>query len=544
MPGPKTKRPRKATESVQELRSRLQLAEETIRALRAGEVDALVVPGPGGEQVFTLAGSENAYRRFVEVMNEGAVTLAPDATILYCNRAFAALVRGSLDHILGGSFFEFIAPAEAELFRAVFQKALTGYGKAEIQLRCTDGTAIPAYLSLKGFEEAGTRTLFIVVTDLSEQKKLDAVVAAGNLARLILDQAADAIAVCESSGRIILSNPALNELCGGPVLFRHFDEVLPLELQPGGRYREPRPFHVREVTAGNSHRAAEVVIQSGRRQGCHLLLSASPIRLNAAEPYGCAINLLDIEERKRAQEALLTSERLAATGRMAATIAHEINNPLEGLTNLLFLLDEMPEIEGPARQYVTMAQQELRRVAHITKQTLGFYRQSTKPTPIHLGELLESVLYLYSHRLQSRGIQVQKEFKYDGVVYGYPSELRQVISNLFVNAVDACPEGGKLRLRVYLSREWSNSARAGVRVVIADNGSGIHPEHCKRLFEPFFTTKGEKGTGLGLWVSQGIVQKHGGFIRLKSSVHPERSGTAFSIFLPLQSEERSLTMTA
>ena len=544
MPGPRNKQPRRKAESVEELRSRLQLAEETIRALRAGEVDALVVPGPSGEQVFTLAGSENAYRRFVEVMNEGAVTLAPDGTILYCNRGFASLMRGSLDHILGGSFFDFIAEGDKELFRAIFQKALVSYGKAEIHLLRSDGTAIPSYLSLKSFDEHGTRTVFIVVTDLSEQKKLDAVLAAGNLARLILDQSADSIAVCESSGRIILCNPALNAFCGGPALFRHFDEVLPLMIEPGSCEPHRRPFHVREATAGKTFRTTEVAIQSGPMEGFHLLLSATPIRLNADEPYGCVINLVNIEERKRAHEALIASERLAATGRLAATIAHEINNPLEGMTNLLFLLSEMKGLDPTARQYVETAQQELRRVAHITRQTLGFYRQSARPTAINLGELLDSVFYLFAHRLEKRGIKVTKEYRFEASIFGYPSELRQVISNLVVNAVEACADGGKLRVRVYQSKEWANSNRPGVRVTIADKGNGIPPEHCKRLFEPFFTTKGEKGTGLGLWVSQGIVQKHGGFIRLRSSVRPESSGTAFCVFLPFTNEERTLSMSA
>ncbi len=236
-------------------------------------------------------------------------------------------------------------------------------------------------------------------------------------------------------------------------------------------------------------------------------------------------------QQKRTEEMLQNSEKLAATGRMAASIAHEINNPLEAATNLMYLLEHHPTLDEQARSYLGMAQEELARIVHITRQTLGFYRESRTPLEMSLAELLDSVLQLYSRRISGKGVRVQQRYE-DGLqICGFPVELRQVFSNLIVNAVEAMPSGGILCLHAYPSRDWWHPEREGVRVVVADNGPGIGPEHLRRIFEPFYTTKGERGTGLGLWVSKGIVQKHGGAIEVRSR-QKRPGGTVFSVFLP------------
>ena len=160
---------------------------------------------------------------------------------------------------------------------------------------------------------------------------------------------------------------------------------------------------------------------------------------------------------------------------------------------------------------------------------------------MNLKELIESIIALYSGKLAAKGITVEKELEYDGQIVGFQNQLAQVFSNLFLNALEACRPKGKLRVRVYAGREWTNSHKPGVRVVVADTGNGIRPEDRPRLFEPFFTTKGEKGTGLGLWVSQGIINRHNGFMRFRSSVSPNHSGTVFSVFLPADAAPLSKT---
>lgn len=242
--------------------------------------------------------------------------------------------------------------------------------------------------------------------------------------------------------------------------------------------------------------------------------------------------IVDVTERRQAEAALRTSERLATTGRLAASIAHEINNPMAAVTNLIYLIQNSPGVDDAARQYARLAQDELSRMAHITRQMLGFYRESSRSVAVEITELLDSVLELYGRRIQDSGAVIEKLYEPVPPIDIYPGEMRQVFSNLLLNALDAVGEGGRVRVHVYASHEWRDPRRSGVRVVVADNGPGIRPEYCQKIFEPFFTTKGQKGTGLGLWVSQGIVEKHQGSIRVHSGRHTGRSGTCFSIFLP------------
>ncbi len=252
----------------------------------------------------------------------------------------------------------------------------------------------------------------------------------------------------------------------------------------------------------------------------------------AGEPERMLGVAMDITNNKLAEDALRKSEKLAAAGRLAATIAHEINNPLEAVTNLLYILRVNNQWDDSARSYVAQAEHELARIAHVTRQTLGFYRDTTSPHLMDLPKIVEEALSLYLPRIQAKNIQLSREYDETVHVTGLPGEIRQVVSNLVANAIDALPAEGALRVRVHHARELTNSQRPGGKIVIADTGSGISPAHRKKLFEPFYTTKEDVGTGLGLWVSREIVQKHGGNILLRSCVAPGQSGTVFSIFLP------------
>lgn len=239
---------------------------------------------------------------------------------------------------------------------------------------------------------------------------------------------------------------------------------------------------------------------------------------------------MDITARKQSEEALRNSEKLAATGRLAASIAHEINNPLAAVTNALYLLRTSFHLPAAPLEYVKTAEAELSRVVHITKQTLGFYREITAPVMTSIPRLLEEVLGAYDHKIEKRHIRVDKQFRGPGHLHGFPGELRQVLSNLILNALEAVPLGGIVSLRI---KEAHEQSKCGIRVTVADNGPGIPRANMARLFQPFFSTKDSKGTGLGLWVSHGIVQKHGGSIRVRSSVAAPHHGTCFVIFLPM-----------
>ncbi len=259
---------------------------------------------------------------------------------------------------------------------------------------------------------------------------------------------------------------------------------------------------------------------------------------------GASAIVRDISQLKLAEQALRNSERLAVAGRMAATLAHEITNPLECVTNTLYLLERRQTWDETASEFVKIAQSEIQKIRQITSLTLGLHRGADEQhSQTRIPDLINAVLALYGHKIQSVGIVVQTQFDSPGLVDGVPGELSQVFSNLMVNAADALQRtGGKLRIHVFDSHDWS-SARKGVRITVADTGSGISSTARAHIFEPFYTTKGSHGTGIGLCVTHGIVTKYGGTIRLRSSTLPEHSGTAFSVFFPTTAATCETPMT-
>src|ERR1700733_3153035 len=239
----------------------------------------------------------------------------------------------------------------------------------------------------------------------------------------------------------------------------------------------------------------------------------------------------DITVQMKAEEALRESEKLAAMGRVAGIIAHEINNPLAAITNIFYLLRNHPSLNDEARSYAEAAEQELVRVSHITRQTLSFYRESKQPTPVRVHELLDDVAELQNRAFHVNKIELRKKYSSASNVTGFPVELRQVFLNLIANAVQAMPRGGVLQLHVHEATDWV-SQRRGPAISVIDTGIGIKPEDAQRLFEPFYSTKAAKGTGLGLWISKGILQKYSGRISYRSYRRNGGCVTCFRVFLP------------
>lgn len=229
---------------------------------------------------------------------------------------------------------------------------------------------------------------------------------------------------------------------------------------------------------------------------------------------------IDITDRRREEEALRRSEKLAAAGRLAATIAHEINNPLEAVTNLLYLMRA-----GHDPEFLSMAEQEVARISHIVKQTLAFYRESPDPIALNPGDLIDRVAAVFRTKIRASLVTIETRHRSSGVIHGFANELLQVLGNLIGNAVDAVQPGGTLRIRTL-------DFLGGVRITVADNGRGISPEDLGKIFQPFFTANKEGGTGLGLWLAKEIVEKHGGSIRVRSSMDSRRHGTVFIVWLP------------
>jgi signal transduction histidine kinase len=233
------------------------------------------------------------------------------------------------------------------------------------------------------------------------------------------------------------------------------------------------------------------------------------------QPRWVGAVMVDATERKLSEELLRRTEKLAATGQLAASIAHEINNPLEAVTNLLYLLHQQP-LDEESRHYTDMAQQEISRVSQITQQTLRFYRQSSKPTLINPADVLDAVLELHHGRSNAAKIQTFRRYRDAVELLAFSGEVRQLFANLIGNALDAMPNGGRLFLSVRASQDWYQPEVQGVRITIADTGSGMTEAVRQRIFEPFFTTKEITGTGLGLWISSEIIAKHQGTVRVRS----------------------------
>jgi PAS domain S-box-containing protein len=261
--------------------------------------------------------------------------------------------------------------------------------------------------------------------------------------------------------------------------------------------------------------------------------SGAPIRDSAGKMIGIVLVFRDISERRMSEGALMRAEKLAAAGRLAASVAHEVNNPLEGLTNLVYIALRSNDL-GEIHHLLAQAESELARIAHITRQSLGFYRETSTPAHFKPATVVREVTDFYTSRAISLGVSFIVNAETEREVLGSAGELRQILSNLLANSLDACASGSTIRIEANSALDPRDLSRPGVRITIADTGFGIPAKHLESIFEPFFTTKKDSGTGLGLWVSRELVEKHGGTLRVRSRTSDPFCGTVFSIFLPNQ----------
>jgi PAS domain S-box-containing protein len=354
--------------------------------------------------------------------------------------------------------------------------------------------------------------------------------------RTTLASIGDGVITCDAEGQVELMNPVAQELTGwleSDARNRPIGEVFHIINETT---RQPVENPVTKVQRLNRVVGIANHTILIRKDGSELAIddSGAPIRNEAGELTGVVMVFRDITMERRTRAALLANEKLAVAGRLAATIAHEIHNPLDSVANLLYLLQHEPS-DGEAKHFLDIAQSELARVTQISRAMLSLYRESKAPVPVNLKETLEDLLLLMEGRFNSIGVTVTSELPPGIVVDGFPAELRQVFTNLITNAAEAAGEGGSVLVRVVPQLAGVNPAdqplEPGAIVEIIDNGPGILPQVRDHLFQPFFTTKGERGTGLGLWVSQGIIRKHAGSIHLFSQTEGPNRGTTASVFL-------------
>jgi PAS domain S-box-containing protein len=447
--------------------------------------------------------------------------------IISWNRAAARVFGYQTEEILGQSVLRLIPPRfhheENEILRKL--RADETIEPYETNWLRKDGTNVSVSVIIYPVRNETGNIIGAskIAHDLSERKRNDE--SRFRLAAIV-DSADDAIVSKDLNGIVTSWNAGAQQMFGytaGEMIGQSILRIIPEELQ----YEEDEIL--RKLRAGDriDHYETKRVKKNGDR--IEVSVTISPIRDEVGRVTGASKIARDISDRKRVELLLIQSEKLVATGRMAATIAHEINNPLESVMNLIYLARQYSSESSKAHQYLLTAEEELERVSHIARQTLGYYKDTGSPTEVYLHDLIENVLAVYNSKLIAASIAVEVQFNDLQKIVASKGEMLQVFSNVIANAIDAMPQGGTLKIS---TRNLIGSAGDGIQTVIRDSGTGIKQDHLAKIFEPFFTTKGDLGTGIGLWVVRQLLERRGGQISVASTTEQGNSGTTITIFVP------------
>jgi PAS domain S-box-containing protein len=532
-----------------------------------------------------LQESEQRFRTMAETASDAVFTIDTNSTILFVNQA-AERTFGYTVEEMQGRELTMLMP---EYYRALHQSAVGRYlatherhldwSSVELPGLHKSGREVPLELSFGEFVAHGRHLFTGYARDITQRKRAERRLATQHAVTRVLAESDDLVtaapkilqSVCEclgwEMGAIWLVDPRAQVLRCLEVWHQPLAHMT--EFVVGTRERTFAPgiglpgrvwscgaaAWVPDVTADSNFPRAAVAERAQLHGAFGFPIRAAdqirgvveffsseirepdPELLRMADALGTQIG--ELLQRKEAEAALRSAEKLAAAGRLAGTIAHEINNPLESVTNILYLLRIEPSLTETGRQYAKTAEMELARVAQIARRTLTFYRESWNPAPVNIPELLNGLVQSYSQKIAAGRVSVERRFRSDSTISALGDELRQVFSNLLINALDAMENGGTLTLCVYASRNWC-TGRRGVRVLVADTGPGIRVQDRKMLFEPFYTSKKQTGTGLGLWIAREIVQKHGGTIRVANRLSAGLVGSCFAVFLPDDASEQLL----
>lgn len=437
-------------------------------------------------------------------------------------------IRGSRDQLLQ------IEEGRLQQRIAHVRRMLTSIFASAVVLSLFVGLAIAIFsrrefASVVGTFDAALRTSYKRTEELHEsQRWLGAV----------LGTIGDGVIATDGDGKMVFSNPVSRRILAMEESeIRHARSSDAIQVFDEYTHElAADPFQQVMKTNAPSYPEGHLVLQRKDGSVVPVAMQAFPIR-DSGGVNGAVIVLRDITVQRQSERTLQSTEKLASIGRMAATVAHEIHNPLDALGNLLYLIEHSDGLSDSNKTYVRLAREELDRVTNISEQMLTFSRETRQPVEVSLAEVMENVLTLYRARIRRLGVVVVRNFGPDINVNVFPGEMRQVFSNLIGNALDAMNGPGKLILRIDRAHDWSEELESAVRVMVCDTGPGVPEEVRGKLMNPFVTSKGEKGTGLGLWVCRGIVEKYHGRLRYRTSTTPGRNGTCFSIVLPAASAE-------
>jgi len=485
--------------------------------------------------------SQEQYKALFELASDAICVANVEGRITEANHAACKLLGYTRDELLQLNYADIVAPSEqTRLWSARDALLHGGVSVEEWQLVTKAGASLATEISAAILPDGRWQAF---VRDITDRKRLEQ-----ELFRLIkeLQQQRERLA------DLFQQAPAFFAVLRGPDFV--FEMINPLYQELVGQ-RDLIGKSVREALPEAEGQGFVALLDEVYRSNKSFVGRRTPIQLarTASQPLeerfldfvyqprreadgtisGIIVLGVDVTESKRAEKALMQTEKLAAVGRLASSIAHEINNPLESVTNLLYLARETA-INPETREYLNIADRELRRVSVIANQTLRFHKQSSRPQWITSEELIASALTIYQGRLVNSNVDVEKRIRASRSVFCFEGEIRQVLSNLIINAIDAMhPHGGRLLMRSREGTDWK-TGRKGLILTVADTGSGMSPDTAAKIFEPFFTTKEIGGTGLGLWVSHEIVERHGGTLAVRSSQRPGHSGTVFTLFLPFE----------
>jgi PAS domain S-box-containing protein len=469
-------------------------------------------------------------RQFLDTAGTGLVRCSRGLRYLSANPAYAEIVGRPVDEIVGSTMSEVLGEEGWENIRPFAERALKGE-KVEFDttVRYQNGVTRSIHaIFTPEMLESGTVVGWVgSISDVTERKQLEQELRdATTSLHHFLDTAAVGLVRCSLDLRFLAANPAYAEIIGVPlseIIGRPMDQVL-----GASAWQQILPL-VDNVLRGERVDYEGVVPYVGASRHVHAILN--PERNEHGQVTGFIASIVDISDMKRSEERLRRMEKLAAAGQLAASLAHEINNPLSSVINALYLLKRQPGLEERSAFLLDTANSELQRVARIVRQSLSYYRQVEAQQQVDLVELVDQSLQVFKDKMRHADIQCTNRSGPVASISGLPDEIRQVVDNLLLNAVEAMSNGGRLSVSLRPSRNWRTNQR-GVRLTLADTGHGIAKANLAKAFEPFFTTKGERGTGLGLWVVRGIVTKHEGAISIRSSQEQGRSGTVISILWP------------